>query len=530
MLIPAEFEVLNASVGEYNIRLSLLFCSNVGFCPLCHSPSRHVHSHYLRKVRDLPISGKEVELQLCCRKFFCDQDNCPRKVFAQQASTSLKPYARRLERATEQILAIGLSMGSKPGASICRLTGIPISASTVLRVLRRAPSPEVVTPSVLGVDDFAFRKRNTYGTILVDLERRKPIDLLPDREGKTLENWLIAHPGIAIVSRDRSSVYANAIRNACPEAIQVADRWHLLKNLGENTSKYLDTQRKLIGKVGWEISNPTELTEKRSVTAESISEIPVQNEVTGLKEFSEKRYAIFKQVKQLQSQNYPIKSIARHLGISRNTVRKYFSLEDFVPRNHIRRSNLSEYIPYLYRRREEGEYCVKTLFNEIKDRGYNGSYTILTVFMANLPKDSNQLKLVPTEKRMIVSSRSMSLAFCQLEEEWEEKDKPFLKRLMEKSFLLRELWELNLEFRCMMEKKKGNLLQGWCEKASQYSFFKSFVKGIQQDFDAVYQAVISAWSNGQTEGQVNRLKNLKRQMYGRAGFDLLRIRVLARTG
>jgi transposase len=246
LLIPAEFEVLNTSVRKDNIKLRLLFCSTAGYCPLCHTASNQVHSYYQRKVRDLPICGEEVELQICCRKFFCQQESCPRKIFAQQCESCLKPYARRLERANVQVLSIGLSMGGRPGARICSLTGLPLSTSTILRVLRRTPVPEIKAPAVLGVDDFAFRKGNTYGTILIDLEKRKPVDLLPDREGKTLESWLLAHPGVAVVSRDRSSVYANAIRNACPEAIQVADRWHLLKNLGENTAKYLEAKRSLI--------------------------------------------------------------------------------------------------------------------------------------------------------------------------------------------------------------------------------------------------------------------------------------------
>jgi transposase len=244
LLIPVDFEVLDASVSKENIRMSLLFCSTVGYCPLWH-----VHSHYQRTVRDLPISGKKVELPLNCRKFFCEQHDCPRKIFAQQALSCLKPYSRRLERLTEQILAIGLAMGAKQGARMCSLTGLPLGASTVLRVLRRTPEGEAPAPTVLGVDDFAFRRGNRYDTILVDLEKRQVIDLLPDREGKTLENWLLVHPGVSIVSRDRSTVYANAIRNAYPQAVQVADRWHLLKNLGENTARVLDTQRALIREI-----------------------------------------------------------------------------------------------------------------------------------------------------------------------------------------------------------------------------------------------------------------------------------------
>ncbi|CAN5767222.1 hypothetical protein BH24BAC1_BH24BAC1_29790 [soil metagenome] len=366
LLLPLECEVLDTCVSEETITMCLVFTAAVGYCPVCHAPSRHLHSLYQRSVRDLSISGKRVSLQLCCRKFFCGQGNCPRKIFAQKSASQLKPYARRLERANQQALAIGLEMGSKPGARVCCRTGLPISASTLLPTMKRAPVREVVTPAVLGVDDFAFRKRDTYGTILVGLEKRQPVDLLPDREGKTLENWLKAHPGVAIVSRDRSSVYAHAISNACPEAIQVADRWHLLKNLGENTARFLDTQRALIKEAALEASaTPLPPGSEPTATA-SAPAVPARTETAGAEPQREKRQAIFEQVKQLQSQKHALKAIARHLGISRNTVRKYFDLEAFVPKTHLRHSNLLEYEAYLRRRWQEGEQCAKSLLNQAR--------------------------------------------------------------------------------------------------------------------------------------------------------------------
>jgi transposase len=167
---------------------------------------------------------------------------------------------------------------------------------------------------------------------------------------------------------------------------------------------------------------------------------------------------------------------------------------------------------------------------EIKVRGYNGSYTILDGFLSHFPKTGEAFSLPPAQKGMNYSSRGLSIAFCKTQQEWNEKQKPFLTKLLEKSPLLKQLWELNLEFKSLVEQKKGDNLQAWCKKAAQHAQFKSFLQGIRQDYDAVYQAMNSCWSNGQTEGQVNRLKNKKRQMYGRASFDLLRLRVLANSG
>ncbi|WP_224994353.1 transposase [Cesiribacter sp. SM1] len=292
-------------------------------------------------------------------------------------------------------------MGAKPGARICRLIGLPLSASTVLRKIKGCPKSEPDTPTILGVDDFAFRKRDTYGTILVDLEKRKPIDLLPDREGKTLEAWLLAHPGVSIVNRDRSSVYAHAISRACPDAVQVADRWHLLKNLGENTTQFLDRQRSLINEIAAEVF----LQAKPDIS----TELPQKNASVR----AEKRYALFEKVKQLQSEHYSIKAIARHLGISRNTVKKYFLQQTFVPKRHPRLTNLLAYEAYLRQRWQEGEQCAKTLLQEIKARGYNGSYTILAGFLSQYPKTAEGFALPAAQKVVNYSTRSLSIAFCK---------------------------------------------------------------------------------------------------------------------
>ena len=277
-------------------------------------------------------------------------------------------------------------MGSKPGAKICHLTGLPLSASTVLRILRKAPVAELVTPTILGVDDFAFRRGNTYGKLLVDLEKRQAIDLLPDREGKTLEKWLLAHPGVEIISRDRSSVNAIAISNTCPEAIQVADLWYLLKNLSENSVKALDAQRPLINETARELFSPPVPPKENPVDAKLSFPATVQSQDEHIKQPTEKRHTAIQQVKQLQIHGHSARATARHLAISRNTVRRYFRQPTFVPKIHPRESNLLEYESYLRQRWQDVEQGVKTILKEIKAKGYSDSYSILTVLLADYPK------------------------------------------------------------------------------------------------------------------------------------------------
>lgn len=482
------------------------------------------------------MSGKEVTLRISVRKFFCQQPNCPRKIFAERFNTSLKPYERRLQRCNAQIRGIGFSCGSKPGAKVCALVALPVSASTILRVMRKTPLPYTETPKVLGIDDFAFRRGNTYGTILVDLEQRKVIDLLPDRESETVEEWLQGHPGVEVVTRDRSSVYAHAVTTAAPAAIQVADRWHLLKNLSENLERYLDTQRSLIKAVTQELNQkmatPPPLMDQLVAIADSTANnlLSTDNTMQVVVESTEKRYPKYQQVKLLQQQGHSRRAIARHMGLSRNTVNRYFHQDSFVPKVHRKHTNLLEFEPYLRKRWGEGETCVKNLLKEIKSMGYTGSYTILTVFLAKYPKTPNSHALPPAQKGTTYSSRSLSIALCQKEEDWKEEQKPFLMKLLQNSLILYQARELSLEFKNLMEDKQGEKLENWCQKAEQLPLFKGFVRGIRQDFTAVQQAMTSIWSNGQTEGQVNRLKNIKRQMYGKADFDLLRLRVLMRLG
>jgi transposase len=361
---------------------------------------------------------------------------------------------------------------------------------------------------------------------------------LPDREGKTLEAWLKAHAGIQTLTRDRSGVYAAAMTAACPQAVQVADRWHLLKNLSENLERLLDSQRTLINQAALEVNQSlTAASELPANDQPSMS--PVLTQPTpgvtadqvpiGQAIPTEKRYHHYQQVKALQQVGHPMRAIARHLGMSRRTVKKYFTQESFVPKTKTKRANLLEFELYLRQRWQAGETNGKTLLKQIKQLGYKGSYTILMNLLASYPKTASESALPAAQKGLTYSSRSLSIAFCQAESEWEQEKRPLLNKLLEKSPLLQQARELSLAFKTLMTQKKGQELENWCQQASQLPAFTGFVRGIRQDFAAVQQAMTSAWSNGQTEGLVNRLKNIKRQMYGRASFDLLRLRVLARA-
>ncbi len=202
-------------------------------CPVCQTSSRQVHSYYTRTIADLCWADRQVRLELHVRRFVCSNTACSRRTFAEQFGEQIKAYARRTKRCASQLQTIGLMLGGNAGARLAEAQGIPVSSDTLLRLVRATDVPERSTPEVLGVDDFALRKGVKYGTILLNLERQCLVDLLPDREKATVATWLKSHPGVKMVSRDRGGAYAEAAREAAPDAIQIADRFHLSQNAGE---------------------------------------------------------------------------------------------------------------------------------------------------------------------------------------------------------------------------------------------------------------------------------------------------------
>lgn len=308
-------------------------------CPLCKVSSQSLHSRYVRRVADLPWLGVAVRLELHTRKFRCRNSLCARRVFCERLPKVVAAYARRTNRLTDALLVLAFALGGEAGSRAAQSLQMSVSGDTLLNVIRQSTAPANNTIiNVLGVDDWAKKKGQTYGTILVDLERRCPVDLLPDRESKTLASWLQKHPGIKTVSRDRSPIYAEAVRAGAPAATHVADRWHLLKNLREALENFLHRRHSALAAARQNVSIPIAKepdSEQRQAKADSPRRERRAREQHQQQLAGEQRRAKqqqkeerFRQVKELNQKGYNILQTARALRMHRRTVRSFLKAED----------------------------------------------------------------------------------------------------------------------------------------------------------------------------------------------------------
>jgi len=507
-------------------------------CPLCGQPSARVHSHYRRTPRDLPFGARSVRLLLHVRRFFCDQTACPRRTFAERLPDFLPVKAQRTARFSAGIQALGFASSGEAAARVSRTLQLPTSPDTVLRSLHQAPLPDRPTPRVLGVDDFAFRKRHTYGTLLVDLEQHQPVDMLPDRTAATLAAWLNAHPGVEVIARDRSTEYARGARDGAPSAQQVADRWHLLQNIREALERVLTQLR------------PHLLRLERAEGADGQSRRkrlkPVsQSERERQQQRREERLARYRQVKQLAAAGFSQREIAHQVGICRGTVIQYLRAEEFpeLPPQRVRPSRLDRYRPLLERRWAEGCTNSSQLWRELVEHGYRGRRIQVarwaqqqrTMPAPTTPGPYRTTALQETGHQTRAGTelpplRQLAWLLVKQPAALTDEERELLEHLQANE-LFAEAYGLGQRFVGLVKKRNAEGLDLWLQDAKQSGSpaLRAFAETLAQDGEAVRAALSEQWSTGQVEGQNTRLKCIKRQMYGRASFDLLRRRVLHRA-
>jgi len=516
-------------------------------CPSCGHFSRRIHSVYQRTLADLPWCGVPVCLRLRLRNFFCDKPSCSQKIFAERLEEVARAYARCTDRQREALEWIALALGGEAGARLACELGLRVSPDTLLNRVRGISFADTEGVRVLGVDDFGFRKGNASGTILVDLERHEIVDLLQGHSTELIEQWLRQRPGVEVASRDRSHVCREGISKGAPEAMQVADRWHLLHNLFQVLEEFLLGKRTLLQKAAApeEKATPEAASEEKDddFTPGPMSPNRPRLWQARQQEKARKRHERlveqWKNIRRLYLAGADLRDICRQLGISARTVYRYKDLQEppLRPAYKRRASVLDPYVPYLLRRWNEGCHNGKRLHREIRERGYTHSEKICVTFIAELRRAEAAGKppsSVPRARKGSVAgtsptAKNVAALLMRREEKLNEEQKEYLQRLCASDAALADAHRLTQEFAKMVRNLEGEKLDGWLKEAdaSDAAVMQRFSAGLKKDLKAVKAGLTESWSTGPVEGFINKLKLLKRQGYGRANFDLLRARALA---
>jgi transposase len=545
---PEGSSLVRACLDVEQLTVHLAITAPTAACPVCGSDARRVRSRYTRRLEDLPCLGRRVRLRVAVRRFVCPRSDCPRRIFAERLPGFAAPRARTTDRLGQTQTDIGSSLGGEAGSRLAARMGMTTSPDTLLRRVKRLKNEPSGPPRVVGIDDWAWRKGQRYGTIVVDLERSDVIDLLPDRDADTVAAWLKAHPGVEVVSRDRSAAYAQAATEGAPQAGQVADRWHLLKNLREAVEQVLERHSVAIKAAIKALETPpgpdrdptAPPTDAAIPAAEPPPPGPPVEPVSGSPRLQAKRarrrelVERFERVHELHKQGHSAARIARELGLSRRSVFRYLQRET-CPAWHLRgsqRSRLDGYREWIDARIAEGFINIADLHRQLTERGFKGSYGGAYAFVtkrlgaAGKKRDRRNAATPPVPRPP--SARQLSFEWVRRAEKRKPPEQARLDAIRACSDQLSAALDLADAFADLIRKQSAGTLSEWLTRgeASPDSDLRRFAEGIRHDEAAVQAAVTERWSNGPVEGHVNRLKTVKRQMYGRAGFVLLRARVL----
>lgn len=545
-LIPLECcELESLTWGDHHIEIHLRTSSPQATCPSCQIVSSHVHSRYGRTIGDLPWADYSVSLRVQTRRFFCRVSTCPQRIFTERFGDAVAPSARRTTRLTQWLQTLVMQATAQGMARAVPGCAVPISARTFVRLMHAVPDPIVNPPTVVGLDDWAWKKGRTYGTICVDLERHRPIDLLPDRDPATIAAWLQRHPSITTVARDRGHEFIEGITHGAPAAIQVADRWHLLKNLGEALEAFFLDQRAALQAAAQALNAaPQDSAPGRPLPTIEGTATPTRAQAAQTHWHSEASTRYYT-IHGMAAQRVSVAAIARTVGISRPTVYRYLHMIEpprYAQIQRTRRSVLDPVKPFVAQRWNEGCRNARQLWQELQDQGSTLSLRTVNRFVAALRQESDlrprTFRQQPaahhyakntTQRRPLTALQAMRLLMTDPDQRkpWQQ---DYLCYLTLQEPRVAEADELVQAFRCMARTLNGGQLDRWIARAQASSIepLRTFAKGLLKDYAAVKAGLTLPWSNGQTEAQVQRLKLLKRQMYGQAGLELLRTRVLYR--
>lgn len=470
-------------------------------CPSCRSWCSRVHSRYLRRAWDLPWGPWPVHLVVHTRRWFCDAPGCPCRIFTERFPDVLPRYARRTGRASESLLELAHSSSAEQAARVARLLGFLTSADTLLR-LQRGEAFLHPPLRVVGIDEFAYRRGCTYGTLLVDLERRHPLNLLDDISTESVVAALRQHPQVTVVARDRAEAFAHAARVALPHTVQVADRFHLVRNVTEAFRELLRSRR-------W-------------VPPAAPPSPPCPPPPSSPHAPTPRKRSIWETVHAHAGTGESLSAIARAVGVNRKTVRRYVTL-DHPPAYPIRAprvTKITPYLAYLQQRWAAGCQNAMQLYRELVARGDQGSRTQVKLLVRPWRSAQGPPRVQRLPHRLLLTRA------CRLT----DAEQTELACWLQAHPLLEHGYRLKEAFLALVAQRDVTALETWLNDASGCGLprFSGVARSFERDHAAVVAALTFPWSTGQVEGQITRLKLIKRIGYGRAKPDLLRQRVLHR--
>ena len=457
-LLPEGLHLDGLSIETGRVGIHASSGSSSGICPSCGRGSSRAHSRYSRTVSDLPWHGISVTLEVRARRFFCDQASCERRIFCERLP-KIAPRARKTGRLEEALLAIAFELGGRAGARLARELGLLAGRDALISRIKNAGLARVDEVKALGVDDFAFKRGHTYGTVLVDLERHKVVDLLPERSQESMVAWLKEHPEVEIATRDRSNIYREGLSKGAPEATQVADRWHLMHNLALVLEEFLLQKGPALRKAAAPEAAPEDRSDGAFGSGPVMPNRP-RNHDRKVEEVARKRHERlveqWKDIRRLYLAGADLRHICRRLGVSARTVYRYKDLAEPPPRRSYKRkkSVLDPYVPYILRRWGEGCHNGKRLLREIRERGYENSEETCARFIAQIRHAEARGKppsSVPRARRGSIAglsptSKNVAALFLRRQEKLSEEQKAYLGRLCEADGALGDARRLTQDF------------------------------------------------------------------------------------
>jgi transposase len=492
-------------------------------CRGCGVVSARVHDRYRRRLADLACGGRPVQVVLAACRFRCGNPACPVATFAEQVPGLTGWYQRRTVPVRELLETAALALAGRAGSRLAAAAGLAVSGRTLIRLVRALPDPQYGPVAVLGVDDVATRKGHRYATVLMDMDTHQLIDMLPDREAGTLADWLRGHPGTEVICRDRGGAYARAARQAAPAAVQVADRFHLWHDLAEALDKTVAAALAALD------PPPGPGSPHQMAAPEPDGFRGVDGRERRLVARHRERYAA---VQELRAQGCPVAEIARRLGLGRNTVFRFAhaaSIEEVLVNATRRPSILDPFKPYLNQRWNQGITCAATLHQEIAARGWTGEIKAVERYLRQFRTADGRDRHAPRHPAPATppppKPRQVTRWLMTHPGHLASADAADLARLLDASPALAAAAAHVRAFADMMTRRQGLLtLEDWLAavEAGDQPALHTFARGIRRDQHAVTAGLALPYSSGAVEGKNCKIKYLKRLMYGRANFDLLR--------